>query len=349
MIKFRLLSMLLTPLALISLLLLSACGDSTPQVAPQKESAAKKRVEKVQLMPESSNESLRRQIFDESGDQVESQILYRDGEKAVTKYRSGGAKNEYLRYGKDGKLRIRMVFANDGQTVQQGIERREDDTLKWELLRNKDGSGRRITYWYDGKRVFSEEIFLPDGSTETAFYHKNGKLWSKLWQRLDKSSRQEFFKIDGGKAHVIERFNDGAEQLSYFDDQGKLYLRQSRVLRPSSWGNSQNLELSTIEEIDPSTGEIRRRITLENNGWAVAQTETFTPDGGRILRVWRSDGSYHREEVYDASGKRVRVKDFANQKPTEYVDRNKFSRPYGVDPQQNWDLQERYPYYRSED
>ena len=340
---------LLLPLAALALLTLSGCNSDTPSVEPNPTVAPAQptRREKVEPMAESSGELSRRHIYDQYDREVETHINFRNGERASYYFRENGSAREYVLQTKSGQIKTRKVYGLDGKTVVEGQESRYDGSPKWVLERMKDGSSKTTTYWYDGKRVFSEEVTKADGSFETTYYRKGGSVWIKKSGKGAKVTAEEHFDKNGTQTMRVEFPADDISVVTVFTG-GKAVARQTWKVEKTSWGSAAHT-LQSVEELD-SNGKVTRKLKLNYSGWTVEQTETYNADGTRLVRTLRWDGTVSKEETFDQAGKSTNVKDFKDdERLYEQVDRSLMQRSYPDDPVNNWDLQEKYPYYRERD
>lgn len=337
--------------AATALLFFGGCNNdqtaNDPANNPKPSATNNSRREKVEPMDESSGELVRRHIFDELDREVETQISYRNGESATYYYTGDGKPREYVLRAKNGDVKQRKVYDTDGKTVIAGKESRSDGTTLWTMEKLPDGSTKTVNYWYDGKRVFSIEIRKSDGTVETSYFRKSGKIWAKRTSKDGKTLVEEQFDRSGVQTVRIETPNDKTSIVTIYDG-GKPQARQIWKVEPNSWGGSSQT-LQQVEEFD-STGRVSRKVTMNDSGWDAKQTETFNPDGTRTVRTMRSDGYVGKEETFDKAGKSTSSKEFKDdEKISETVDRQLFRRTYPDDPKSSWQLQESYPYYRDRD
>lgn len=351
--KSKLLWLLPVAIAAFALLFLSGCNDTDkPSTDPGTNQPSPKpntpyRREKIEPMDESTGELSRRHIYDELDREVETQINYRNGESATHKYREDGSTKEYVLRAKGGALKQRKVFDIDGKTVIEGLESRSDGTTKWTMEKLPDGSTKTVTYWYDGKRVFSEEIKKPNGTWQTTYFRKSGKVWVKKSGTGSKTEVEDQFDRNGLQTSRTEFISDSKNIVTVYNN-GKPEARQTWRVERNSWsGTYQTLE--EVEELDAS-GKVTRKLTMDGGGWDVKQTETFNPDGTRVVRTLRYDGTISKEETFDKSGKSTNVKEYKDdERTTEKIDRQLLRRSYPDDAYNSWNLQEYYPYYRDRD
>lgn len=343
--------LLVLPVVAFALLTLSGCSNddsSTEQKPPQAGPTQPYRREKVEPMAENTGELARRHIYDELDREIETHISFRNGERASYYFRDNGTAREYVLVAKNGDVKTRKVYGADGKTVVEGKESRSDGTCKWILELQKDGSSKTTTYWYDGKRPFSVEVRRPDGTFEISYFRKSGSLWMKKTGTGDKVAAEDHFDRTGAQTVRIQNPSPDVSIVTVYSG-GKAVARQTYKVEPTSWGSASHT-LQTVEELDPA-GKVTRKLKMNYSGWSVEQTETFNPDGTRTVRELRWDGTVKKEETFDGSGKSTKVKEYKDEdeKVTETIDRSLMQRNYPDNPENSWQLQESYPYYRDRD
>lgn len=339
---------LLGPLAIFCILCLSGCRSEPTVVDPNKPQtqAPAGRTQTIELMPETSDEQSRRHVFDEFDRELETHISYRNKETFSSYFRDDGTLKEEIVTREDGKVKSRKAYAADGTTVTEGKETRADGTVLWTMEHQKDGSTKKVTYWYDGKLVFSVEVTQKDGAYSVTYFRKSGSISGKRsGKSFDKLDSEEYFDRSGMITKRIEWSKSGEKTVSLFDGSGKLKSRGILLEEKNNWGSS--WELQRIDEYD-ATGRLTRTAIIKN-GYSVSETHTFNSDGSKIIRQVDYSGYVWREETFDADGKSIDVKEYNYNRPWESVDRYGFTETYSSDPVRNWRNQENYPYYRNSD
>ena len=343
--------LLILPAVAVALFALSGCNSDEPSTKPKPPATSNPqpyRREKIEPMAEGTGELARRHVYDELDREIETHVSFRNGERASYYFRDDGKVKEYVLRAKNGDIRTRKVYAADGKTVIEGKESRSDGTAKWILELLPDGSSKTTTYWYDGKRTFSVEIKKPDGSFQTTYFRKGGSLWMKKSGSNGKVTAEDYFDRSGTQTLRIENPSPDTSIVTVYSG-GKAVARQTWKVEPTSWGSASQT-LQTVEELD-ANGKVSRKLKMSYSGWSVDQTETFNADGSRVVRDLQWDGTVKKEETFDSAGKSTKVKEYkdGDDKVTEPVDRSLMQRSYPDNPEQSWQMQEYYPYYRDRD
>lgn len=305
--------------------------------------------ERVELRPPNSGEAIRRHVIGRNGREIRTEIVYMNGDSAVTKLYPDGNMQEFKRTDKDGKILILRKFARDGKTVIGGEEHREDGTMKVFIEQTTDGLIKTTVYWYDGKKVFSVTRQRANGSYETTFYRKNGTMSGKrVGPKADVVARDEVFDKDGKLTMAKERSAPDKLLITYYGANGRATHRQTFVEEKTSWGT--NKRLTEVEEFEWDGRTVKRKIVYENSRYSPTETHTFTWDGGVTVKKLRYDGTVESEETRDRYGNVTDRKDYSSSDNVrEDIDSSRSNEPWQRDPVENWDLQERYPYYRNQD
>lgn len=332
--------------------LLTGCSRQDPE--PQKPTpppvVTQKPTERIEMMPSDSEEFMRRHYIDATGVEVQTDIEYRNKDKAVIKYRGDQTQSEYQRTTKDGKVVIQRYFAADGKTVVRGQELRDDGTVKVKISQDASGAITTTTYWYDGQRVFSESVAQPNGAYKTTYFYKNGQKWLvrsgpntgviATEVQYSRTGQLQFKREKSGSETTVTLYrNDGTE-----------LVRQHLVETPSQWGSYTYKTMKSVDEMSADGKTVERTLVMSSDGWSVSQVVRYNSDGTRLVRDVRYDGTVTHEEKVDANGNVLSKKDYSSSdNESESIDRSNLREPYSQDPVQNWDYQERYPQYRNQD
>jgi hypothetical protein len=308
-----------------------------------------KPTERVELMPDSSPEFLRRHFTDANGFEVETRIEYRNGDRAIVKFRADQTQETFKRTAKDGTVLIEQNFAADGKSIVSGRELRPDGTLKWQATQDSSGAVTTVTYWYDGKTVFSERTAAtPGGAWTGTYFRKDGKIWVKRsGSTASATDREEQYTVDGKLYAVIEQ--KGTEMIAtLYRADGTVQYKQHMVTTTSSYGSGYTYKtMATVDEFDTDGKTLVRTLVMNSGGYTVASVIHPNADGTATVRTLRWDGVVTHEEVRDSSGKIISQKNVdpaANIK--EQYDYRAVREPTSDDPVNNWEMQEKYPYYR---
>lgn len=303
--------------------------------------------EKTELMPESSGEFSRKHVTDDYGREVELHIFLRNGESVVKTFHANGKLKEETQRLKSGAVKLNRQFARDGKTLTSGKEARLDGTTKWELSSEPDGSSKKTTYWYDGKRVFSVEISRKDGSVEQQFFRKDGSLWVKKSGPDAAKLQSEFFDKAGALLGKSQALPDGSTVYSpaVGNTQIRQYWKEERSYY--YYGASVSWNLLRVEELD-SQGVLVRTLVMRPGGYSVAEVHRGTADGGKVVRRLRWDNSVESEETFDKDGKSLGSRSSFAERLEEKIDRDMLRRAENSDPVQRWQQQEDSPYYRDQ-
>ncbi len=337
-------------IAALSMLFLSGCSRQTQTQNPPPTPVSTKPADRIELMPTSSGEHLRRHIFDESGTEVETQIQYINGDRGWLRLRGDGTVAEYKLETKQGKLKIQRSFAADGKTVVAGKELRDDGSTKILVESMPDGAIKTTTYWFDGTHVFSIDVRRADGSNETTFFRRSGSLWiRKSAAKADAPAVEESYD-KAGKLELRRQPTATGVDVLHFRADGTASYKQSFTESSNQWGYKSKT-LIQVEEYAEDGKTVKRKLEMSDNGRNdVRSSYNYQADGTTIVRRFRDDGTVEHEEVLDRDGKVSKSKDYKeDEKVTESVDRSLFYESYQRDPVQSWQMQENYPYYRNAD
>lgn len=351
------------PLALGLCLVLAGCNGEdkketkSPQETSQPAPAAKKEVrkEKTELMPESSGEFSRKHVTDEFDREIELHINYRNGDTGIKFFYPSGKLKEETLTAKNGLVKQQRVFARDGKSLVAGKESRNDGTAKWDLVTNPDGSTSKTTYWYDGKRVFSVEKVQKDGSLEQSFFRKDSTLWVKKTGKDADSLISENYDKAGVLQAKSRKLADGRIEITRIEN-GKNVARQvwkqDRYGGYGYYGGGYNggytsWTLISVDELAADGQTVVRTIVMGSSGYYPREIHTATADGGKLVKTIRYDGFVESEEVFDKDGNSV-SKGAPSEPKEEKVDSKLTSRSEVSEPQERWQQQEDYPYYRDQ-
>ncbi|MBX9571805.1 MAG: hypothetical protein K2X77_23130 [Candidatus Obscuribacterales bacterium] len=349
-------------LALALPLVLTGCNgeDKEEKKAPAQTTApapaAKEvRKEKTELMPESSGEFSRKHVTDEFGREIELHIHFRNGDTGVKFFYQTGKLKEETLTSKSGLVKQHRQFARDGKTLIAGKESRNDGTAKWELVTNPDGSTSKTTFWYDGTRVFAVEKTLKDGTLEQSFFRKDGTLWVKKTGKDAENMVSENYDKGGVLLSKSKKLADGRYEVTKIEN-GKAIARQ--LWKKDTYGGYgyygggynggySSWTLVSVDELAADEQTVVRTIVMNSSGYSVQEVRVATADGGKVVKTLRYDGSVESEEVFDKDGNSLSKSQPAERKE-EKVDSKLTGRSDIVEPQQRWQQQEDYPYYRDQ-
>jgi hypothetical protein len=333
--------------------LLTGCNRSEPEAANPTPPPAvtQKPVERVELMPDTSDEYLRRHYIDANGFEVETRIEYRNGDKATIKFRSDKTQESYKRVAKNGSVLIEQNYAADGKTIVSGQELRADGTMKWKATQDAAGTVTTVTYWWDGKSVFSEKKQqMPSGAHETTYFRKDGStVWMKKSGPTSGVVTKELqYGSDGKLQFMREKSATSIDVVTtFYRADGTAEYKQYTTERPSGYGNYTYRTLAYVEELAADGKTVVRKLHMNSSGYTVVKVERPNADGTVTVREVSYGGDVTREEKRDASGNVLDSKDY---KPSDGVKESWDSRatrePYLDDPVNQWDYAERWPQYR---
>jgi len=328
--------------------LLSGCRqDEQQKPTPPPVVVQPKPTEKIELMPDTSEEFARHHFIDATGFEVETRIDYRNGDKAVIKFRANHSQESYKRTAKNGTVLIEQNFAADGKTITSGQELRKDLTLKWKATQDASGAVTTKTYWWDGTALFSEKVQqLPSGSYQTTFYRKDGTLWGKRSGPSDGViAHEEQFNTSGKLEFTSERNGSDIVTTLYRAD-GTPEYRQHMIETTSSYGYTSR-NLTSVEVLNADGKTVGRTLIMNSGGYSVSQVVRNNADGTTTVRDVTYNGTVTHEEKRDSSGKVLSQKDYSSSDGVrEDWDWRATRTSSPDDPVNRWDLAERYPYYR---
>lgn len=307
-----------------------------------------KPAERVELMPDTSEEFLRRHYIDANGFEVETRIEYRNGDKAVLKYRADQTQESYKRTAKNGTVLIEQNFAADGKSVVGGRELRPDGTLKWQTTQDSSGAVTTEVYWYDGKSVFAQTTQNPPGGAWSAtYFRKDSKLWMKTsGPKTGQVTRQEVY--DGGRLAVIMERNGQDVVATALRADGTAEFKQYITETASNYGGYVYSNIRYVEEFAADGKTVVRKLVMDSNGYGVTAVERTNPDGTTTVRTLRYDRTVIGEETRDANGNVISQKTIdPSEKISEKVDYRAIRSTTPDNPVQRWEYEEKYPQWRS--
>jgi hypothetical protein len=344
--------LILAASALLAVGMLAGCGQQdsgqkNPNPKPPQVVTQPKPTPRVELMPDDSDEYLRRHFTNANGVEVETQIEYRNGDKADVKYRADGSQLSYNRTAKDGSVVADKTFAADGKTIVSGREVREDKTLKWTASQDANGVVTMVTYWWDGKTVFANTVTQPNGSYEATYFRKDGSLWMKrMGAQTGTVDREQSFDNSGKLAFTLEHTPQDIVATLYRAD-GTVLYKQHMTERKSGYGNYVNRTMLFVEEYAADGKTVERKLVMDSSGYSVDSVERPQSDGTTLVRSLNSSGAVVHEARRDANGNIVSQRDITPadgiKEPYEW---RSVRTPSSDDPVNSWDMAEKYPYYR---
>lgn len=343
-------------LALAFVVGLSGCNsDKTPEPQPVKpaQPLPTHEKEKVELRPVESGEVIRRHIFDASGVETETRIEYANGDKGVIKLRADGTIERFTVTKSDGKLKVDKLVAADGETVIGGKQMRDDNTviLTWTQL--PDGNVKLTAYWWDGKRVFAEQVVRKDGTVDTVYTRKNGKRWGhKVHNAKGEVLTSEEHDADGNLQSRRENTAGGGWETTHYRKDGTAAYKQVVKNLPNQYGST-SMSLAEVLEYKADGKTVQRQIIPDNMnyGQQLKETTTYNDDGTLTVRAIRSgyENIIDKETVKDKTGKVISEKEYKDEVVREEVERERLNLyNYKQEPTNVWQYAERYEQWRNE-
>lgn len=338
-------------LLVVGLTIMSGC-TGTNKDANNKPASPKYTI-KVEPRPEDSGEIVRKHKIDEAGRTVETEITYRNGERAQEIYRLDGSLAERNEFYKAGQIRRRTTMSENGKTISQLNDYRADGTLKFRRQTLPDGRRLDVVYWSDGKHKFSECLVEQSDARETKYFNKSGAL---IARKLETGARgilllQEQFDENGNLVFKSE-FNDPGETLTIFRPDGTVEMRQICFAQKSGWWQGSTLQ--TVEIYDSSGTRIVMKIHMNISGYPYGSArdivdfvEIFLQDGSRVVNYYHHYGDDYliKKEIFDPKDNLQSSEswDYYYKGPLEPVDKRHKTRFEGDDPVKTWELEEAAP------
>lgn len=331
-------------------LLVSGCNrkDPEPNPTPPKVVVGQPR-EVIEMMPSTSDEAIRRHFFDSNGFEYETHIEYKNKDKAIIKMRPDNTRAEYERRNRTGTVVTHHVFAADGQTIVRGHELRDDGTLRLKVDQDSRGVRTTLTYWYDGKTLFSQRTQKPTGEYDEVFHYKDGKKWSTRSGSTGSSDVKEtVYRRDGSVEFKREKKGTKITVTAYRSD-GTASYRQHLTENSSQWGGSWSYNvLTSVEEFAADGRTVVREFDMSSDGYSVEKVTRHNDDGTSTVRTIDWYGNVEHEDKLDADGNVTSSKDFTpSDNVRETYDRSMVREVQSPDPPSQWSMQERYPSMRN--
>lgn len=336
-------------LFLFTLTLVQGCSRPSKDNTGNKPAPPKHTV-RVEPRPEDSGEIVRIHKVDEAGRILETEITYRNGERAREIYRINGSLAERQEFYKGGQVRQRSTIDEDGRTVLQ-MHYRQDGTLKLWQQALPDGSRQDTLYWSDGKQKFSETIKELDGTQKIRYFDKFGALTArKLLSANGEQLLQEQFDKNGKLIFKAEPCNTGeaTEILTIYRPDGTIEMRQLFLAATSPWWKVSSLK--TTELYDASGKKILMKVHMSissySYGYAATSTvdfvETFSEDGSRVVKHYSryENDCLTQKEVFDSQGNLQSTESYNDPKPADPVEKRYRTDFERNDPMQAWQQEE---------
>jgi hypothetical protein len=336
-----------------ALLLLAGCDnpiESPPTPPPH--TTPKAPPPRVELMPESSPEAVRRHIFDTSGREISLEIQYRNGDKETQSLRTDGTLASKKLVNGKGDVKSDWQYSPNGKWVVSGFEKRNDGSLLTEV--KADGNGNYVTtvYWWN-KAPFSVEVRKPDGSFETTWYWRTGVVAGKRSGTAGGVlSYEELNNWQGQKVLRREPLANGTDYYVIVTrPDGTMKYRWVAYTMKTSWGSTRTA-VKYVEAFDAAGKNVVSRVTMDSNGWSVAEVAIAQSDGTWKVSVMRPgyNAGVDREEIRsNPTAPATSTKTFgAGEKAAvPYYDTSSTSLPSQKDPTEAWRQEEDSTYYRT--
>lgn len=343
----------------VACLFAAGCSSDKTEPEPVKPVPVKplptQRREQIEVRPVDSGETIRRHIFDAQGIETETQIEYANGDKGVMLLRPDGTVSRFTVNKPNGKLKFDKFAAPDGKTVIAGKQMRDDDTVifTWDQFNLPAGSVRLTAYWWDGKRIFAEQISHADGSVEAIYTRKNGKRWGR--KLADTKGEVYFIEANDPDGNLSYQRKTSAGQVDtcFYRKDGTLEYTQLMKNMPAPYGGN-SLQVTEVVEYAADGKTVARRMSTAYNDYRleVTETTTFNKDGTVTVRKLKPGygNIVAKETIKDASGKVISEKDFKDEVLREEIEGNRLNMyTYRREPEDTWAYAEQYPQYRNDE
>jgi len=306
--------------------------------------------EKVEPGDESTPVQSTRHIYDQhTCMEVERQVFYRtthNNEDIML--RPDGTKLSAHLENNRGTVLQDVKYASDGKTVIDGYQNRDDGTRVKTITRDaKANTTTTVTYWWDGKSVFSTEVANADGSFTAEVHHKNGALWMKRSGASGGTvTHEETYDANGVLQYSREPQPGSMSLVTTYRPDGTVKAKQTFAVS-TNYSGGESRTLISVDEYAADGKTLTRKITTgaTNSGYGYwygggypDTVETHNADGTTTVHKVRYDGRVSHEEIRDATGKVTSQKDWTwsdTDAPSEKIDSTLTSYPL-ADPQKTW-------------
>lgn len=338
---------------LLALLLLPGCDNSIESPpTPPPHTTPKAPPPRVEMMPESSPEAVRRHFFDTSGRKISLEIQYRNGDKETQSLRTDGTLESKKLVSGKGDVKSDWQYSANGKWVVSGFEKRNDGTILSEAKTDSTGNYVTTIYWWN-KQPFSVEVRKPDGSFETTWYWRTGVVAGKRYGAAGGALTAE--ELNDWQGQKVLRREPLASGTDYYvittRPDGTVKYRWVTYTMTTSWGSTRNV-VKYVEAFDAAGKNVVSRVTMDSNGWSVAEIAIAQPNGTWKVSVMRPgyNNGVDREEIRsNPTAPPTSSKTFAagEKASVPHYDRSSTSLPNQKEPTEAWRQEEDSPYLRT--
>lgn len=278
-------------------------------------------------MPEGSKELWRFHFKNASGQELETLVANRDETSADIKRTARGVRYFQRVKDKDGFVLSEQTYAEDGEMVIRGFQRRLDRTLLSEV--KSDSSVGTITifkYWWDGKSLFQKTVLESASSYSIEDYHRSGIIWVKYSGTSPSNGWTRFEEYEGGKLVRIREKNSTGPRITVFRQDGTIQYIQQFV--DVDYYDSGSVYLRSVQEFATDGKTVARTITMTEAGYIYAShVEIPNTDGSVLTRDLQVDGFISHQETRKASGEVVDKLDYGAFDHLEVIDPSRLHMP----------------------
>lgn len=243
-----------------------------------------KPAERVEMMDVSTNEWIERHFPGANGKDERTQVIFRDKNVGWRYYRPDGTLSELQIFNPEGVKLVHLFYSPRGQMPVSGFERRNDGTMRREVIDLGNNMVQTRVFWQDGVTLFSvQERGVDEYTAKTVYFHDNGKLWAEQEGNLyGYANKEAQYDRDGNPVRFYEWRGAYDGIVKHFRPDGTLrYVQHYAPFEyemPDEHGPSMVKErrLSYVEEFDGSE-RVTRRITMVPGGHQIDFVEVLRP------------------------------------------------------------------------
>jgi hypothetical protein len=315
---------------------------------------------RLEPMPETSTEFMRKHYVNAKGMDVELEIFYRNGDRGHQYYRDNGSLREFkVTFGSDESVRMHAFYAEDGKVITGGFRLRADRTMMWKTDMKSDGDIVTTTFWYDGKTVFAEEHRrIGNDKIETLYYRQTGAFWLRqvtstfnLTTALEEELRNEEGVVQYTRVSTDAVIRYGADGVPAYKQIYSTYT----TYYPGDYygggeGGSSERVLKQIDVYRPDGKTLARTITMSYDGSRVDSLTVYNDDGSKTVTSTRYDGTVSSVEEIAADGTKGKKTEYTsgdNRRINVDITAYKIPEPKMVDPWAVWQKLEANPAERT--
>lgn len=292
---------------------LVGCSNQDKPEQPQQPTAPTGS-QKIEAMPETSEEAVRIHRFDAAGVKYEIEITYRDGTRGLETLSTMGAVKEYKRFQPgSGKLLLQTKYSADGKRIVMRETFYKSGKIQEKLEHQKNGE-RRMSRYAETGELIELAVLNADGSGDYGRYARRGNAYVIYLVQRWKADGELFVELYDREGRAMRRHvlkNGQLTSEGFRSTDGKLSFRQFWQVRSAEEMRSApfagQFKLLKVEVI-AEDGKIQRTLFFGNQvpGNRADRAEIPQADGS-VREIVADGGTAEKVFVRDAAGGRKEV------------------------------------------